>query len=95
MPREFNCEFGYGCGCPAMLGVSSALAILGSNFTMNMVTLLPLTALNFFNSASKHGILVKDASALETNIATNTKVAAGFSLLSGSRIVFLHLKYAP
>lgn len=57
-----------------VLGVSSALAILGSNFTMNMVALRPLTVLNFFNTASKHGILVKDASALETLPHINTIV---------------------
>ena len=57
-----------------LLGVSSALAILGSNFTMNMVALRPLTVLNFFNTASKQGILVKDAAALEKLQHINTVV---------------------
>lgn len=48
-----------------LAGVSGMFAMLGSNFTMNMVALRPFTILNFFNSASQAGILVKEAAALE------------------------------
>jgi len=48
-----------------LAGVSGMFAMLGSNFTMNMVALRPLTVLNFFNTASQAGILIKDAAALE------------------------------
>lgn len=46
-------------------GFKGAAAVLGSNLTMNMVWLRLLTLLNFLNAASRHGILVKDGSALE------------------------------
>lgn len=48
-----------------LAGMSSMFAMLGSNFTMNMVALRPLTILNFFNTASQAGVLVKEAEALE------------------------------
>lgn len=47
------------------VGVTGATAVLGSNFTLNMVWLRLLTMLNFLNVASKHKILVKDGEALE------------------------------
>lgn len=57
-----------------LAGLSGMFAMLGSNFTMNMVALRPLTILNFFNSASQAGILIKDAEALEGLNAITTIV---------------------
>ena len=48
-----------------LVGITGATAVLGSNFTLNMVWLRLLTMLNFLNVASKHKILVKDGEALE------------------------------
>jgi Cu2+-exporting ATPase len=48
-----------------LVGTAGATAVLGSNFTMNMVWLRLLTMLNFLNVASKHRILVKNGDALE------------------------------
>jgi len=47
------------------VGVTGAAAVLGSNFTLNMIWLRLLTMLNFLNISSKHRILVKDGEALE------------------------------
>ena len=46
-------------------GPVGAIATFGCNFTMMMMGLGPLTMLNVLNQSSKHGILVKDADALE------------------------------
>lgn len=75
-----------------LVGPSSALAILGSNFTMNMVALRPLTILNFFNTASKQGILIKDAAALERIKALTTIVfdKTGTLTLEQPQVVALH-----
>lgn len=75
-----------------LVGPSSALAILGSNFTMNMVGLRPLTILNFFNTASKHGILIKEAEALERIKAITTIVfdKTGTLTLEQPEVVALH-----
>ncbi|MBO0615215.1 heavy metal translocating P-type ATPase [Thiothrix fructosivorans] len=48
-----------------MVGMAGATAVLGSNFTLNMVWLRLLTMLNFLNVASKHRILVKNGDSLE------------------------------
>lgn len=75
-----------------LVGPSSALAILGSNFTMNMVALRPLTVLNFFNTASKQGILIKDAEALE-RIKTLTTIVfdkTGTLTLEQPQVVAIH-----
>ncbi len=48
-----------------LVGTAGATAVLGSNFTINMVWLRLLTMLNFLNVASKHRILVKNGDALE------------------------------
>lgn len=48
-----------------MVGTAGATAVLGSNFTLNMVWLRLLTMLNFLNVASKHRILVKNGDSLE------------------------------
>jgi Cu2+-exporting ATPase len=55
-------------------GLAGALAILGSNFIINMVPLRLLTMLNFLNSTSQHGILVKDVAALEQMKTLNAVV---------------------
>lgn len=75
-----------------LVGPSSALAILGSNFTMNMVALRPLTILNFFNTASKQGILIKEAAALERIKALTTIVfdKTGTLTLEQPQVVALH-----
>jgi Cu2+-exporting ATPase len=46
-------------------GPVSAIAILGSNFTLTMLGLAPLTMLNALNQSSRSGILVKEGDALE------------------------------
>ena len=48
-----------------LVGMTGATAVLGSNFTLNMVWLRLLTMLNFLNVASKHRILVKNGDSLE------------------------------
>lgn len=48
-----------------LIGINSALAMLGSNFTMGMIAVGPLGMLNFLNMASREGILIKDGRALE------------------------------
>ena len=55
-------------------GLAGALAILGSNFIINMVPLRLLTMLNFLNSTSQHGILVKNVAALEQMKTLNAVV---------------------
>lgn len=56
---------GLGAVSLPMVGTAGATAVLGSNFTLNMVWLRLLTMLNFLNVASKHRILVKNGDALE------------------------------
>lgn len=48
-----------------LVGITGATAVLGSNFTLNMIWLKLLTLLNFLNIASKHKILIKAGEALE------------------------------
>lgn len=48
-----------------LVGVTGAAAVLGSNFTLNMVWLRLLTLLNFLKVASQERILVKNGEALE------------------------------
>lgn len=75
-----------------LAGVSGMFAMLGSNFTMNMVALRPLTVLNFFNTASQAGILVKDAEALEKLTAVTAVVfdKTGTLTLEQPQVVAIH-----
>jgi heavy metal translocating P-type ATPase len=56
---------GLGAFSLPLVGTTGATAVLGSNFTLNMVWLRLLTMLNFLNVASKHRILVKNGDSLE------------------------------
>ena len=56
---------GLGAVSLPLAGTAGATAVLGSNFTLNMVWLRLLTMLNFLNVASKHRILVKNGDSLE------------------------------
>lgn len=75
-----------------LAGVSGMFAMLGSNFTMNMVALRPLTVLNFFNTASQAGILVKAAEALEKLTAVTAVVfdKTGTLTLEQPQVVAIH-----
>lgn len=75
-----------------LAGMSGMFAMLGSNFTMNMVALRPLTVLNFFNTASQAGILVKDAEALEKLTAVTAVVfdKTGTLTLEQPQVVAIH-----
>ncbi len=48
-----------------ILGISGAMAVLGSHFTNKMRMIASLSILNYLNIASKNGILIKDGRALE------------------------------
>lgn len=76
-----------------LAGISGMFAILGSNFTMNMVALRPLTVLNFFNTASRQGILIKDAEALEQlkQITTIVFEKTGTLTLEQPHVVQIHV----
>lgn len=47
------------------VGPVGALAIIGCNYTLNMVGVVPFTLLRFLNHSSQVGILVKEGDALE------------------------------
>ncbi|MEL6721755.1 MAG: heavy metal translocating P-type ATPase [Pseudomonadota bacterium] len=47
------------------IGPASAICIMGANFTFDTYTTGPVAVLNFLNTASKNGILIKDFKALE------------------------------
>jgi Cu2+-exporting ATPase len=76
-----------------LAGFSGALAILGSNFVINLVPLRLLTMLNFLNSTSRHGILVKQADALEQMKTLNAVVfdKTGTLTLERPQVVQTHV----
>nr|VFK23396.1 MAG: ATPase, P-type (transporting), HAD superfamily, subfamily IC [Candidatus Kentron sp. LPFa]VFK35527.1 MAG: ATPase, P-type (transporting), HAD superfamily, subfamily IC [Candidatus Kentron sp. LPFa] len=47
------------------VGANSALAIIAAHFRHKVTTITPITVLNFFNIASKYGILFKDGRSLD------------------------------
>lgn len=76
-----------------LAGFSGALAILGSNFVMNLVPLRLLTMLNFLNNTSRQGILVKDAAALEQmkNLSAIVFDKTGTLTLERPQVVQVHV----
>ena len=64
-----------GSGLALMLsGPIGAAAMIGSNFTLNMVGVLPYTLLKFLNLTSQAGILVKEGAAMERLQSIDTMV---------------------
>lgn len=73
-------------------GPVGGLAMLGCNFTLNMVGLIPLTTLNFLNESSHLGILVKEGDALEKLHTVDTFVfdKTGTLTIEQPHVVHIH-----
>jgi Cu2+-exporting ATPase len=63
--RFLPVEFGLTATTLAVLGPTSALAVMWSGLGANMAVLGPLSVLNYLQILSRHGILVKDGRVLE------------------------------
>ncbi len=64
--RFLPVEFGLTAVTLAILGPTSALAVMWSGLGVNMAVLGPLSVLNYLQILSRHGILVKDGRVLES-----------------------------
>ncbi len=75
-----------------LAGPVGGLAMMGCNFTLNMVGLIPLTLLNFLNASSHVGILVKEGEALEKLHTVDTVVfdKTGTLTIEQPHVVHVH-----
>jgi Cu2+-exporting ATPase len=82
-----------GSGLALLLsGPIGAISMMGSNFTLNMVGVVPYTLLRFLNRTSQAGVLVKEGVAMETlpNIDTMVFDKTGTLTLKQPHLVAIY-----